>query len=241
VNAPIESALQHHLFVVQGPRVWYWNSTLVTDDPTRQHPSPASEFLFWVTPLGDVFEIRLPGLQVRSPGPRPDYGDYQSTVRTYSYGLADAGQLDRAVGTVLQMQERDSLTLAFDRRLAATFLYATGREADAAKLCRDLKPVPKAQALYAVAATLQLETSPSLRLDQAALQAYGIPPTDAESYRFLMFFFSDRVQLVKVKRMAERLQALLPGDPDATQMLEALKQVPHWEPPVLAVPLLEEQ
>ena len=240
VNAPLVSGLQHQLFVVQGPRTWYWNSTLVTDSPEKQHPSAASEYLFWATPSGDVFEIRLPGLQVRSSGPRPDYGDYQSTIRTYSYGLAAVGQVDRAVGTLLQMQEQDNLSLGFDRRLAGTFLYAAGRDAEAAQICRGLVPLPKQEALYAVAATLKPELG-LLRLDQAALRAYGISPDDAESYRFLMFWFSDREQLVRTKRMAERLQTLLPGDPEAAQMLEALKQVPAWEPPVLPVKLLEEQ
>jgi hypothetical protein len=95
--------------------------------------------------------------------------------------------------------------------------------------------VPKNEALYAVAAVLALET-PDLILDQAALKAYAVPWNDPESYRFLMLYLSDRGQLPATMRMAERLIALIPNDPDARQMIEAIHRVPNWERIVPPVP-----
>jgi hypothetical protein len=200
----------------------------VSSDPVQQSAGGGPEYLFWITPHADVFEIDVPTLQTRSPGQRPDYGDYQSTVRIFAAGLAASGQTDWAVDAVLRMQESDSLTLSFDRRLAATFLFAAGRDAEAERLCLGLRPVPRGEALYAVAAVLGLETA-NLILDQGALRAYAVPLNDPESYRFLMFNLSDRVQLPAAKRMAERLLALAPNDIDAKQMIEAISRVPNWE------------
>jgi hypothetical protein len=235
VNAPVARGLQHNLFTVQAPRIWYWNSTLLSDHPGRLHPGAGREFLFWVAKDAEVFEIILPELRVRSPGPRPDYEDYQSTLRTFAYGLARSGQTDRAVQIVLRMQEMDSLSWAFDRRLAATFLFAAGRDADAEKLRRGLPQIPKNEALYAVAATLGLELS-GLSLDRAAFQAYGLPLEDSESCRFLMRYFSDHVQLRQARSMAERLARLVPGDEEALAMIDAINRIPDWENPI---PLVE--
>jgi len=234
VNAPLESGLQNHLFTVQATQTWFWNGTLTADDPGRFRAGAGPEYLFWVTEDGGVFEITLPELNPRSFGPRPNYVDYQSTVRTFAYGLASAGQVDRGVDVILQMQEMDSLAWTFDRRLAATFLFARGRDAEAEKLCRELRPLPRNEALYAVAVVLGLDSG-GLRLDDAAFRAYGIPFDDPESYRFLMMYFSDRVQLRKAKRMAERLKSMRPDDPEAQEMIDAINRVPNWEDPVQPV------
>ena len=132
------------------------------------------------------------------------------------------------------MNQLDSLTWAFDRRLAATFLFASGRNAEAEMLCRDLPELPKSNALYAVAAVLGFE-APGLNLDSAAFRAYGLPQDDPESYRFLMHYFSENVKLRQAKRMAERLVSLLPRDQEGLAMIDAIRQVPNWEDPVLPV------
>jgi hypothetical protein len=231
VHAPVASGLQHHLYAIQAPGIWYWNSTLLTDHPGRLHPGAGPEYLFWVTKDGETFEITLPELKIRSPGPRPDIGDYQSALRFFAYGLASAGETDRATSTLLRMMELDSLSWAFDRRLAAAFLFASGRDAEGERLCRGLPEIPKQQALHAIAATLGLETS-GLKLDLAAFRAYEVPLDDAESYRFLMRHFSDGVQLRQAKTMAERLASLAPRDEEALEMISAISQIPNWEDPI---------
>jgi len=181
-----------------------------------------------------VFEIRLPSLQVRSPGPRPNYLDYQMAVRSYAYGLFGAGEVDRAAATLVSMQEADSTTWAFDRRLAATMLYAAGRPEEAMKLCKGLPSMGRDAALHATAAVLGPEV-PGVILDQAAFRAFGVSEEDPEAYRFLMLYFSDQVQLPQAKRMAERLISLRPGDEQASAMIEAIQRVPKWEQPVIPV------
>ncbi len=230
VNTPVEMGIQHHLFVLQAPRVWYWNRTLLTDDPGRLHPGAGREYLFSVTPECRVFEVELPGLEVRSTGLRPDVREYQRALRSFAYGLAAQGQRhnDRAVDILLRMKQPDSLTWAFDRRLAATFLLAGGREAEAQRLCASLPALPRDHAIQAVAAVLGPEL-PGLRLEDAAFQAYGVSQTDPEAYRFLMTYFSDHVQIPQARRMAERLLALEPGDEEGTAMLKAIDEIPKWE------------
>ncbi len=234
VQAPRESGMETHLIVLQAPRVWYSNRTIVMNGPERFRRSAGPEYLFWVTPSSDVFEIGLPELRVRSPGPRPDYFAYQKTVRGYAYGLFGAGEVDRAVAVLLSMQEVSSFHWAFDRRLAATMLYASGRPAEAQRLCAGLPPLKRMGALYAIAAVLsgRLETT---GFDEAAFAAFGVSTRDAEAYRFLMNYFSDQELLRHAKQMAERLLALRPGDWEASAMIEAIQKVPHWEQVVAPV------
>jgi hypothetical protein len=230
VNVPVDQGIQQHLFILQAPRVWYWNRTLLTDDPGRLHPGAGREYLFAITRDLHVFEIGLPGLEVRSAGPRPDLLQYQIAIRSFAYGLVALGErhIDRAVDLLLRMVEPDSTTWAFDRRLAATFLLAGGREAEAQRLCASLPALPRDHAIQAVAAVLGPEL-PGLRLEDAAFQAYGVSQTDPEAYRFLMTYFSDHVQIPQARRMAERLLALEPGDEEGTAMLKAIDEIPKWE------------
>ena len=237
VNIPLEAGIQVHLFGLQAPRVWFWNRTLITDDPGRLHPGSGREYLFSVTPKCEVFEIELPGLNIKSLGARPDYREYQSALRSFAYGLAALGprSTDRAVDVILRMHEADSLTWAFDRRLAATFLFASGEEREAKGLCRSLPELPKRDAIYAVAAVLGPELR-GLRLDDAAFRAFGIPQSDPDSYRSLMRLFSEREQLPQVRRMADGLIRLVPGDVEAVATIEALGHAPQWKS---SVPPLE--
>jgi uncharacterized protein with von Willebrand factor type A (vWA) domain len=132
------------------------------------------------------------------------------------------------VNALLNMQEIDRLSWDFDRRLAAATLLASGRPTEAAALLKQLSALGREQALDGVCAALT-PGLPRPGLYDAAFQVFGLDPSDAEAYRYLMFYFSDKVLLEKAKRMAERLLALRPGDEDATAMLDAIGKVPKWE------------
>jgi hypothetical protein len=223
VNMPEDIGLQYHLSTLQAPRVWYWNTTLLTDDPGRLHPGNGPEYLFSVTRDCQVFEVDLLDFSIKSKGFRPDYREYQSTIRAFVYGLAAGGKTDRAVELLLRMQEPDSLSWAFDRRLAATFLFASNRAGEAQALCKGLPKLPRQDAIHAVAAVL----GPNLRglvLDDAAFQAFGIPSNDPEIWRFLMNYFSDATMLKQTDRMARRLLALQPTDQEGLAMMSALQE-----------------
>ena len=228
VQAPDETYLQFHLWDVQAPRVWYGNSTLVSFYPERYKPGARPEFLFWVTADGSVFEITLPELRVRSPGLRPSQAAYQRAIRNFSLGLFGAGEVDRAVRAVLSMQERSEFTRAFDRRLAAAFLFATGRDAEAAGPLQGLPPLSREEALDAVAVVIGPHI-PGADLDDGAFRAFGLVPGDAEAYRYLMNMFSEGSFLPQAMRMARRLLSVKPGDEEAMAMVEAIEKIPRWE------------
>jgi hypothetical protein len=225
---PEETGMAAHLVGIQAVRTWYQNSTLVTMPAEYQDSTRWPRYLFWLNPACQVFEIRLPELRVRSPGPKPDYREYQRAMRSYALGAWAAGDVDRAVGAFLNMQEIDRLSWDFDRRLAAATLLASGRPTEAAGLLKQLPALGREQALDGVCAALT-PGLPRAGLYDPAFRVFGLDPSDAEAYRYLMFYFSDRVLLDKAKRMAERLLALRPGDEEATAMLDAISKVPKWE------------
>jgi len=225
---PEETGMSVHLVGIQAMRTWYQNSTLVTMPAEYQDSTRWPRYMFWLNPACQVFEIRLPELRVRSPGPKPDYQEYQRAVRSYALGAWAAGDVDRAVNALLNMQEADRLSWDFDRRLAAATLLASGRPTDAAGLLKSLPALGRGQALDGVCAALT-PGLPRAGLYDAAFRVFGLDPGDAEANRYLMFYFSDRVLLEKAKRMAERLLVLRPGDEEATAMLDAISKVPKWE------------
>jgi len=139
------------------------------------------------------------------------------------------GDVDRGVHVLLNMQEVDRLSWDFDRRLAAAFLLASDRSAEAGDLLKGLPELEKEQALDGASAALTPEL-PRPGLDEPVFRVFGLDPNDAEAYRHLMFYFSDNAQLEKTERMAERLLVLRPGDEEATAVLDAISKVPKWEP-----------
>ncbi|MEK7347536.1 MAG: hypothetical protein AABZ94_01555 [Candidatus Eisenbacteria bacterium] len=234
IQAPYDLSLHSHLLTLQAARVWYSNPTIQTHDPMRLRPGRGPEYLFWVTPSCDVFEITLDNLRVRSPGPRPDILDYQKALRSLAYGFFAANEVERATSVLLNMQEVDSLTWAFDRRLAATMLSATGRSSEAEELCARLPPLERGNALNAIAAVLG-PVRPGTSFEKAAFRTFGVSEQDSEAYRFLMNYFSDQTQLTQAMRMAEKLISLRPDDAEAFAMIEAIRKVPRWEQVVVPV------
>lgn len=143
-------------------------------------------------------------------------------------GAWAAGDTDRAIALLLHMKEPDALSWDFDRRLAAALLLSSGRADEARTVLKGFRKPERGQALEGVAAILT-PALPRPGLDDAAILVFGLRPDDAEVFRYLMFFFSDRVLLEKTRRMAERLLQLRPGDEEATAMIEAIDNVPKWE------------
>jgi hypothetical protein len=228
IEAPLEAGLHVHLMHGQVLRTWYRQESITTTPAEYQEHGPWPEYLFWITAGCDVFEITLPSLRVRSPGPRPDYASYQRAIRSYALGAWAAGDPDRGVALLAHIQEMDSLSLEFDRRLAATILFASARDREAGKLLQGLRPLSYEDELSGAAAALTPEL-PRPGLDDAAFRAFGLSLRDTTAYSELMFRFSDKVLLRKAKRMAERVLALDSSDEDAKAMLEAIAKVPEWE------------
>jgi tetratricopeptide (TPR) repeat protein len=232
VQMPLEAEVHMQLMQDHALRTWYDNHSLVALPVEYQDKSSWPTYLFVITSECNVFEITLPGLRVRSPGPKPDYLAYQKALRSYAMGAWASGDTDRAIAVLLNMQESDQLSWDFDRRMTCALLFASGRDTEANRLLASLPKVPREQAIDGVRAILSPEL-PRPGLDDGAFQAFGLDRSDAEAYRDLMLSFSDMVKLEKAKRMAERLLELKPEDPDALAMLEAIRNAPSWEPVVV--------
>lgn len=228
IEAPSGAGLHTHLFHGQVLRTWYRNGSVATLPAEYQDNGPWKSYLFWVTSDCHVFEVALPDLRVRTTGPRPNYASYQKVLRAYAMGAWAAGDPDRGARILEGVQEIDRSSWEFDRRLAAAFFYASGRDADGDKLLSGLRPLARSDAIGAIAAALTPEL-PRPGLDDAAFRAFGVSTQDTTAYASLMFYFSDGVLLRKAKRMAERILALDPTDEDAKAMLDAIAKVPEWE------------
>ena len=232
VQDSLTTGIHGHLFG-QAMRTWYANNTLVTMPPEYQDGSDWPRYLFWITAQCDVFEIGLPELRVRSSAARPTDIAYQRAVRGYAMGAWAAGDTDRAIAVLLNMEEPDAMSWDFDRRLVAALLLASGRVAEARSIIKGFPKPGRAQALDGVSAILT-PVLPRPGLDDAALLVFGLRPDDAEVFRYLMFYFSDRILLEKTRRMAEHLLALRPGDDEGLAMIDALNRVPKWEAVLVA-------
>lgn len=228
IEASLDTGLHGHLLHGQVLRTWYRNESITSLPAEYQERGPWPEYLFWVNPACEVFEITVPDLRVRSGGPRPNYISYQKTLRSYALGAWASGDADRGVMLLQGMQEVDHRSWEFDRRLAAMLLFASGRVGEAERLLRGLPPLSREDALGAVSAALTPEL-PRPGMDDAAFRAFGLSTGDVGAYSDLMFYFSEKVLLRKAKRMAERVLALEPADEDARTMLDAIAKVPKWE------------
>jgi hypothetical protein len=229
-----ETQMYSLLLTFQAPAVWYGDPTIHTFDVEHFRQGPSSAFLFWVTSDFDIFEIEIPSLRVRSPGPSPREVDYQKALRRFSLGLYESGAVDQAVALLLGIRASDGVARDFDRRLAAMLLFAAERMPEATRLRDSAAAMSTAESLPLLAAALGAMTG-SDRLDIAAFQAFHISPRDPEAYRYLMNFFSDTVRLGQALRMANHLLAIRPGDEEATLMRDAILAVPSWEQ-VIALP-----
>jgi hypothetical protein len=214
------------MFRAQAARVWYENPSILTRDPERFSQSRGQEFLFWIAPSCDVFEIVLPSLRIRTSGARPDLFDYQKTLRNFGLGLFAAGDVERAVAVFLGMQETDNVTREFDRRIAAMLLFAAQRPSSAEQILASVPAMERNQALDALVAVLG-EVVPGVDLDSAAFRAFGIHGGDAEAYRYLMNSFASREEFPQALRMANHLHRLLPLDEEASAMIDALREIPR--------------
>jgi hypothetical protein len=229
IETPAAAGVHLNLYEVQALRTWYRQESITTVPAEYQQGGPWPEYLFWITAGADVCEITLPSLGVRSPGPRPSYESYQRSIRSYALGAWAAGDTDRGVALLTHIQEVDSLSWEFDRRLAATVLFASARDREAEKLLQGLPTLPYEDRLGGVSAALTPEL-PRPGLDDAAFRAFGLGVQDTTAYSELMFYFSDKALLRKAKRMAGRVLALDPTDEDAKTMLDAIAKAPQWEP-----------
>src|SRR5258706_8993860 len=100
-------------------KTWYRDSSIEVRDPMHLLPKGREEFLYWISPQFDVFEVNPRTLQARSPGPAAAFPEYQKTLRAFALGLAGRGGGDRAVSGFTGGLQFFRLLQAFDQPSAA--------------------------------------------------------------------------------------------------------------------------
>jgi hypothetical protein len=222
VQARGSGGIYGHLFRFQPLRVWYRQPGIWVLDPNRRRSRLPNEFLFWIDRDLSVYEIRLSDLAPRGPNGQISLPQYQKTLRGYAMGLAGTGDVARAVFILTNMPQQSRDVWTFDLRTAVALLLAAGREGDAAQLAGKAPSFPTPQAIEAVVALLA-EPVTGLNLDDAAIRAFGLNPLDVPTLRVLMRRFEKAGYNLAAARMAERVQALAPGDAESAAVLERTK------------------
>jgi hypothetical protein len=219
VQARGHGGIYRQLFRFQPLRVWYGHPEIWVLDPNRHRPGADAEFLFWITPDLGVVEIDTQTLEPRGTGGSIDVGQYKKTLRGYSFGLAAGGRVARAVQILITMPQNSRDVAIFDRRSAAMLLLAAGRQPDAAALLHDVPSFDHASAVDAVSALL-IEPVAGLDLDEAAMRAFELDPADAPTVREIMTQLDRLGALAAAGRFAQRLQTMMPGDPQSAAILQ---------------------
>jgi hypothetical protein len=211
-----------HMYRFQALRVWYRDPSLVTTKPNRRRPGAQAEYLFWIGTNLDVAEIDPVTLRVRSSGAtKPQYFQYQKTLRAYALGLAGSGQYERGAEILLRMPQVSEAIWGLDARIAATLLIGSGKLEMARAILARVPPMNREDALEALSGVLA-EATPGLNLDEAALAAFGIETKDPAAMRQLMEWFHAKGYKDAAMRFAVRLNRILPDDPEARGVIREL-------------------
>jgi hypothetical protein len=224
-----------HMYNFQAMRQWYRDPELWTIRPERRKPHPPAEYLFWITPKLEVFEVDLRTLQTRTNGPRPDYFDYQKTVKFYARGLAATGSTDLAVKILLGMPQLVPQFRDVDHRIAAMLLFTAGDSVRARQILAPLPPLDRTTALGLVTAFLSTPDRRQAK-DEAVMEAFGIPRDDPESIRTLMVSCNKPGAYPVSLRFAHRLLVLRPDDAEAHRVIAAIEALPKVDLVISATP-----
>jgi hypothetical protein len=228
--APIGQGVQMALVDGQALSLWYRDPTLRTVMVRDRRIAAPSELLVRVTRALDVIAIDPDSWKFRTAyGAEPDLSELDHPVKNYARAVAAAGDTDRAIRIVENLDRVESGDLnAFNHRLIASMLLAAGRRPEADSLLAATASFPRDAALRLVA-TLQVDASPSEVLDGAAFEAFGLSSRDPETIRWIM----RELQRQGFVAQAAWFALKLPGDSEAAKVLRKAAQMglrPQREP-----------
>jgi hypothetical protein len=214
----------------QALSLWYGDPTLRTVMIRDRRTAAPSELLVRVTSALDVITIDPDSWKLRSAyGVEPDLTELDRPVKNYARAVAAAGDTDRGIRIVEHLDRAESGDLsAFNHRLIASMLLAAGRRPEADSLLAATASFPRDSALQFVA-MLQVDSSPSDRLDGAAFEAFGLSSRDPETIRWIM----RELQRQGFVAQAAWFALKLPGDPEAAKVLRKTAEMglkPQREP-----------
>lgn len=207
-------SVRTHVYRFKAPRWWYNEPALAVSPPDQRRESQGRDFLFWVSPDLAVHEVDQATLLPRSLGGRADYVEYQRTLRAYARGLADSGQLDRAVKILLGMPQLREEYRNLDHRIAAMLLVKHGRAGDAERILAGLPPFPHKSAVEMVV-TYLLKTGTTPIPVEAAMLAFGLRPDDPRVLREIVRALRYQGGYAPAALIAQRLLEADPSDEEA--------------------------
>ncbi|MGE5174906.1 MAG: hypothetical protein ACM3JJ_00915 [Hyphomicrobiales bacterium] len=213
--------IQGALFEGQALRVWYRDPTLRTVRIMARRPDAASEHLVRVTNGLDVIAIDPATRDIRaSAAYEPGLDELDQPVVDYARALAAAGDFDPAIRamTNLSLMERGDF-LARNDRIIASMLLAAGRDEEADSILASAAPFSVENSREVVLSFLT-NPSPSEALDLAALEAFGFSASDPGTLRWIIEELRARGRLAEAARFARMLLGLVPGDREASMILE---------------------
>lgn len=206
----------------KAPQVWYRDRSLIVRRPQRRESHSGPEFLFRVTSDREVLEIDDRG-SVRSSGGEVDREEVKAILRTYARGLGASGATDRADSILTRLAAEDQEPdRSYDWRLLAMAKFGDGDSTGARLILDRAQPISREVALYGLAKVMG-EPTGNAAVDSSAFTAFGISPTDLDAMRYLMNLFYGSEIYPQAKRLALRIQALAPGDPQSAQILQWMK------------------
>jgi hypothetical protein len=212
--------IQSTLLEGQALRVWYRDPTIRTVSTLKRKPGAAADLLVRVTTELDVITIDPETHRVRASMPgAPDLAEINRPLNNYARALAAGGETDRAVRVLDGLAGIEpGAPAAYDRRVIASVYLAAGRHREADSLLTITPSFPREDALQIVK-RLMGEATTSERLDEAAFEAFGLSLEDPETLRWMMRELRRDGSLAQAAWYAERLQKVVPGDPESADML----------------------
>jgi hypothetical protein len=218
IQAPGAHGAYDSMYKNQPFKVWYKDASIEVRDPMHLLPSTSEEFLFWISPGLDVFEVDPRTLQAHSAGPGASFPEYQKTLRAFALGLAGRGDIDRAVSVLTGMLQSSDYLKAYDHCTAAAILYAVRRDQEANQIVTSTPRFHRNDALGEIAG-LVAKPIPGIDLDEGSLRAFGITPTDTSAVRAIMRSLERGGFHEGANRFAHRLLLLVPSDSEAAHLV----------------------
>lgn len=214
-----------HIYHFQALRVWYWEPTIQTVRPELRVASSGPEYLFVIQSNLNVFQVDPKTLEVRSTSANVDEQAYRSVILSYAIGLAQTGEVDRAVQILLARDPPNSPNQIINRRIAAMLLLSRGDVSAAASLLKGLPELPPAQAFEDVGLLLTVPTRVT-HLDEYALEAFGFSPNDPVILHPLLKALLSLGYNDVSRRLADRLLRIRPDDPEAKAAIAHIDSLP---------------
>jgi len=224
VMATNKQSVYTHMHTNQVLRFWYRDPSIQVLRPELCVRAALPEALFCVEPSLDVFQVDLQNLRVRSATGPVDRSRYRSVMTSYAIGLAGVDELQHATEILLGLSPPNTWEHVTDVRVAAMLLLSRGEIEGAAALIHDAPMIPTRNALEIVAMLL---TAPErgTAMEEPALLAFGFSPKDPKAIRPVLRWLLDMGYLDVSERLANRLQALVPGDPQALAALGRIRRI----------------